>query len=846
MKKILIKAAVFVAVFLVSLIVVGRFMNRGHDNITMEMAEAVFPVIVMERNGLDYNELHGYAHTMNTAFQRDVVTVLGENRDTSFTVETFGTGVEGISMEVRSVDGSRLIEEGPIADYTEYGGTISARVALKDLIEKDTEYMLALILTLEDEREIYYYTRVIWSDSLFVDEKLAFVADFHERLYDRERAKELTRYLETNAQLQDNRSFHYVNIHSSFRQITWGDLAVTEETEPRIQLKEIAGQTATLLVDYVVSSSEGKSKVFYQTQEYYQIRYTPDRIYLLDYERNMTQIPEPDRMYANDKILLGITGTDIPIWESGDGNILVFQVADRLFCYHAGNNRLTSIFSFYDEKHADIRTLYANHAIKILDVDEGGNVQFVVYGYMNRGRHEGEVGIQLYSYDSSLNTIEEIVYIPVRVSYAVLDAEMQQLLHLNRNQKLYLTLDSKVYCIDLEERNYSVLVDAAWDGAIQVSDNHKILVSLNGENQADSYHCTGITIHNLNSESRQVITVASDETIRPLGFMGEDIIYGVARQEDIIEENSGRVFFPMYKVCICNADGRLLKEYEQPGMYVTGCTVEDNQITLERWTKSENGVYTESTKDQIMNNEEEETGVNAIVTANIDIYESYVQIQTKKEIDSKTIQLLNPREVVFEGGRELQLPVSDSDERYFVYSPYGVSGIFHSPATAVSEAYPLFGRVVDGDGNCVWLRGNRVARNQIMAIRETSAAEGQSSLAVCLDTILKFEGISSNSAYQLKQGKTVKEILEDNLENTRALDLTGCSLDSILYYVNQDIPVLVLLKNGEAVLVTGFNDRQVVILEPSRSRDTLYKMSMTDAAEWFTENGNSFMTYIRR
>lgn len=56
---------------------------------------------------------------------------------------------------------------------------------------------------------------------------------------------------------------------------------------------------------------------------------------------------------------------------------------------------------------------------------------------MNRGRHEGETGIQILSYDNSLNTIEEEVYIPYSKSYAVLKDEMGQLLYRNRQEHLY-------------------------------------------------------------------------------------------------------------------------------------------------------------------------------------------------------------------------------------------------------------------------------------------------------------------------------------------------------------------------------------------------------------------------
>lgn len=151
----------------------------------------------------------------------------------------------------------------------------------------------------------------------------------------------------------------------------------------------------------------------------------------------MTQIPDTTRMYANDKILLGITDENVGMMESADGNTVVFSDMGQLLSYNATTNRLTVIFSFYDKDNADRRTLYDNHGIKILDVDEGGNVKFAVYGYMNRGRHEGETGIQIISYDNSLNTIEEEVYIPYSKSYAVLKDEMEQLLYRNRQQHVY-------------------------------------------------------------------------------------------------------------------------------------------------------------------------------------------------------------------------------------------------------------------------------------------------------------------------------------------------------------------------------------------------------------------------
>ena len=840
MKKTIIRIAVCVVVFLASALIIGSIMNQGHNNMTMEMAPATLPMITMESGGVACNDLHGNPVEMDVAYPKDCITLLGEGRQANFTVDTFGREITGISTEVRSIDGSRLIENSEVTGWKANGKSFSVSLTLKDLIDTNTQYSLTLILELEGEQKVYYYTTILWNDDVHISEILEFATDFHGKLYDKEVAKELTKYLEPNSKLTDNGTFHKVNIHSSFQQITWGSLEPVQEDAASIRLTQISGNVASLLMDFVVSTGEGKNKIYYNVEEYYRVRYTSERMYLLDYERTMTQIPDTTRMYANDKILLGITDENVDMMESADGNTVVFSDMGQLLSYNAATNGLTVIFSFYDKDNADRRTLYDNHGIKILDVDEGGNVKFAVYGYMNRGRHEGETGIQIISYDNSLNTIEEEVYIPYSKSYAVLKDEMEQLLYRNRQQHVYFFLENGVYDVDLENRSAEQLVSIRQDDSLQVSENHEIIVWQEGD---DINHSNQLNVRNLNTGEQTVIRAEDGEAIRPLGFMGEDIIYGVARESDIRTENSGQIFYPMYKVCISNSSGDNLKEYGQDGIYIVDCAIEGNQITLSRIQRSENGSYQEILDDQIMNNVEEEPGQNKVVTADIDIYERYVQIQTKTTIDTKTIKVLNPKEVVFEGGRELTLDAVSEVSRYYVYNAYGVQGIYSAPGKAVKEAYDSAGVVANDRGITVWLKGNRVSRNQIMAIKEESVTDQKNSLTVCLDNILRHAGITRNTEYDLAQGKTAIQILEENMTGVQVLDLSGCSLDAVLYYVNQDIPVLAILEDGEAVLVTGFNEFNVVIMEPSTGK--LYKKGMNDATTWFAENGNHFISYMK-
>lgn len=839
MKKALIKAAVFVCTFVISVIVISRIMNQGNTDMTAEMRPASFPIISMNIDGYEVNSLHGYAQEMEGSYLRDTITVVPQGRTVQFQIDKYDADILNVSYELRSVDGQRLIENGEVVNREEKKDIIEASITLKDLIEPKTEYSLILILETAGG-PIRYYTRVILAEDYYVTEKIAFVKDFHERTFDREAAAELTKYLESNSE-GDNTTFAKVNIHSSFNQITWGDLEVEIETNATVDIKEMASQTGSFELNYIVSTRNGKEKTYYNVSEYYRVRYTTDRMYLLDFDRTMNQILDVEAsIYANNKISVGIASEQMQFEESDGGGVFAFVNENRLYSYNVAENKMALIYGFYDRKNGDERTLYDHNDVRILSVDETGNVQFIVYGYMNRGRHEGGVGVQVCTYNSQMNTVEEEIYIPYAKSWQVLQNDLQQLAYVSKSNIFYMMLDRTIYAVDLLAKTYEVLAENLYDGSYQISDSNAKIVWQNSE---DRYASTALIIMDLNSKQRMEIQAARDEVIAPLGFMEEDFIYGVAKKEDIVKDETGRVTFPMYKVIIQDDIGEVIHIYEQDNAYVVGSEIEENQITLYRVSKNEEGTYEELTNDHIMSTEIATLGDNYVETVATEKYEKIVQIVVKNNIDGKSLQVLTPKEVLFEGGRELS--VSEETELsnfYYVYAKGHIVGIFMNPGSAVNLANSTAGVVVNGKGEYVWQKGNRSTKNQIMAITGEAATEKKNSLAVCLDTILQFEGVIRNTEYQLNQGETVLEILEDGLPEAEILDLTGCTLDSILYYVNKDIPVLATLNDGNAVLVIGFNELNIVVMDPLTG--TVYKKGMNDSKAWLEENGNCFITYI--
>ena len=847
MRKSIIKSTIVVIVFFAALFIIGNVMNKGNADMTTEMEAATYPVVSVNYGGFQINKMHGYRDVMEVDQMRECITPLAAGRKMQLTIDTYGNRIGGLRFEVRSVDGSRLIENTEMEGYEQSGDEIRVSFGIKDLIENNQEYLFVLVLTTGAGKEIRYYTRIVNPEEYYVADKLEYVRDFSNKTFDKEAAKSLTKYLESNAE-GDNTTFGRVTIHSSFHQVTWGDLDITRISNPEIPIKDLGAETGNFVMEYYVSMPYGSETNYYRVKEYYRIRHTADRIYLLDYERTMNQIfNEKGNAYANNKILLGIVGEEPILRESDGGNAAVFVSGNRLFSYNIVDNKLALLFGFYDGENMDARTLYDGHKIKILNVDEGGNVIFLVYGYMNRGRHEGQVGISVYYYDSTVNTVEEMAYIPCSHSQAILMKEVDQLSYINRNGKLYLLWDDQIYAVDVVKHSSEIVVENLTEENFKVSDSNRMVVWQNragtGKDEETAAY-EELILMNLISGAQKTIQAGTRERIIPIGFMGEDLIYGIAREDDIQKDYAGNEVIPMYLVRIANESSGVLMEYRQENVYVLSGTVEGNQIILKRLQKTEDGTFTEIADDQIMNAESAQESKNTIEVAAVDKYEKLTQIALKSKIDVSTLLHLTPKEVLFEGGRNISLPeVSVPLDRYYVYGKYGIETVCTNEGRAVKLADGISGTVTAQDGSYIWQKGNRSLRNQIMAIQGESISEGRDSLAVCLDTILAYEGVVRNSQYMLRRGDSVLDILKESLEDARVLDLTGCTLDAVLYYVNRDIPVLAMMQDGTAVLIVGFNEKNTVVMNPEIGN--VYKVGMNDSTEWFEQNGNHFITYIR-
>ena len=94
----------------------------------------------------------------------------------------------------------------------------------------------------------------------------------------------------------------------------------------------------------------------------------------------------------------------------------------------------------------------------------------------------------------------------------------------------------RINCVHLDRQTVDVIAENMSGDTYQVSDSNRMIV---WQNEGKKYASSSLTLMNLNSGEQMKIEAGSGNYIMPLGFMGEDVIYGVARQSDVILDDTG-------------------------------------------------------------------------------------------------------------------------------------------------------------------------------------------------------------------------------------------------------------------------------------------------------------------
>ena len=783
-KRYLKEAAFLAALFLIAVIAFSLYTNRGNDNMAADMDGATYPQLAFSSNGYTANRVPGFAQEMDMASLRDTITPV-TNGQVEIEIEPYDNEIASMKCRLYSLDGKEKLLE----TETESPGT-EETVSIGDPSLTAEERILQVVLELSGGKSVYYYTRVIDSQGKNVQQCLDYVKGFHENAFVKAEGVGIGTAIEPD-ETGDN-TYQHVTIHSDYDHVTWGELSPAVEGEEIWQIKEINNISVSVQIQYQVRCrGEENEEDLYKVKEFFRVRYRADtkKMLLLDYDRKMEQVFDTSKKILSEKgILLGIADSGLSYMVNKDGTQAAFVQADELWHYNKTEDEMALVFSFASTENKDERNRTAQHKIELLEMDKKGNLSFAVYGYMNRGEHEGETGAAVYYYNAEENCVEEKVFISTNRSSGHVMMELGKLVYYSVNtDMLYVLANRTLYEINVEKSRVRELADDLEEGQYVVSEDGRRIAYQSGKRDRKA---SQVRVIEMSSGKKRTVECEEEGiSIVPLGFMDRDFVYGLSRAEDAGVTLAGENVAPMYRVEIQDPKENIVKDYESEGTYIISTEFDGNMITLNRVVKK-GDVYHSVIEEYITNNEEEKENNITLSSYTTTLKQRQLRLTFGDGIADKEPKLLKPKQTLYEKPKVFSVDEEPKKECYLVYGYGELRGIFDKAGEAVRQADEYNGVVVSETQEYIWERGNRDLRYSIT---------GKNTY---------IEGIR----VKLRAGTPPVEAL-GGTEGGSVLDLTGCTPEQLMYIINQDKPVIAMVNASKALILVGYTENRIIYID---------------------------------
>ena len=145
-----------------------------------------------------------------------------------------------------------------------------------------------------------------------------------------------------------------------------------------------------------------------------------------------------------------------------------------------------------------------------------------------------------------------------------------------------------------------------------------------------------------------------------------------------------------------------------------------------------------------------------------------------------------------------------------------LAAVYNKAGYAVQKAEQVSGVVISSEQKYVWEKGNR-------------------------DLVYSTEA----GKFQCEEGESSLDACERYMEQYHAqrLDLTGCSLDQMLYVINRGCPMIAILESANAVLLTGYTMTDITYVDPSTGESSYSRHERN--GKYDRSRRNTFIGYIR-
>ena len=185
----------------------------------------------------------------------------------------------------------------------------------------------------------------------------------------------------------------------------------------------------------------------------------------------------------------------------------------------------------------------------------------------------------------------------------------------------------------------------------------------------------------------------------------------------------------------------------------------------------------------------------------------------------------------------------NNENYYYVYVKGEVLLATVDPSEAIRLANENYGVVVDSDVRYIYKRARSTSQSALKNLTPNEGDANASSVAKCISIMLTREEVGLCVSNLIEAGQTPLYILQSTLEDEKVLELRDCSMDELLYFIDQGVPVYAQVGNQQAILLTGYSSNYVYYYNPTSGQTQT--IDYAGMEQMFYEGGNYCIAYVK-
>lgn len=849
--KVLYRILILLLVFCGALFYFGSNMKEKVFSVekkTIQMQETTLPVVTIQAGGEEINLLHGYCSSLDEMLLRESITPLTSDKSFELLITENSYNIKKVNYEVYETAEGNKVEEGSVIsmdkETVEKNGKELekkiAKIRLKEEYAAGEEYVVKLTLISNESKRIYYYTRIKLYGNSYLSEKLNFVSMFHNSLLNKESAGNVSKYIETKKNA-DETDFSRANIYNSLDFLSYGQLEPVVLYEEVPVITEYTQDTASVVLGFYLQVNTPSGIETYYVKEYYRFRYTTSRVYLFNYERSMEELFDvANTSLAKSEFKFGITAdTELEVLANNDNSRIAFVRNGALYIYTVSDHTLTTAFTFRQKNTDYIRDTYDKHGIRLLSVDDTGAVDFLVYGYMNRGEYEGRVGMVLYTYHPADQTIEERAYFPMNTTYEILKETIGDFSYCNSQEIFYFHIYDTIYSYNLITGILEVIAENVTEENMVYS---RQLQMIAWQSEAETGRSGIVHVMNLDTGEKTSIRAAEGNILGLLGIIDANLILGTTEEENIEVREDGTRLAAYSSVDIADFEGNSLKHYQKDGYYVIAAEAAGNVVELQRVVRTSTGSrkYEAAAEDYILKQAGQAVSAIKLSERVTELMKTEYYLSLPESIVMDSVpKTASTRNTVITKDVTVRVNVPDYFSDYYITYAYGnIVLLAKEPGPAIALADESTGSVIGSSGRVIWSRGVKASSAELSGISSISSGASMNSLMACVKQLLAYRNVEANVADYQPEQMLLTSWLEQYIK-ADVMKLTGVTLDEALYYVYRKNPVIAVNESGTAILITAYDKSGINAVVPQQGRTK--RMTLKETESFLGESGYYFI-----